>query len=329
MISVVVPCHNEQEVFEQLTQHLTAAAETWGEPFEVLLVNDGSRDGTWELMKLQHQRDPRWKALDLSRNFGHQTAVSAGIYHASGDCVVVLDADLQDPPDAIGRFIEKWRQGYDVVYGIRTKRKENWLKRMCYSAFYRVLRRLADIDIPPDSGDFCLIARNVVDTICAMPERNRFVRGLRAWAGFKQIGLPYERHERAAGEVKYTPGRLVKLALDGIFSFSTVPLRMASYFGFVISLLAAVGVVFTLAQRIFLDFFSRIGLRPVPGFATIVIAILFLGGVQLICLGIIGEYLGRVYEEVKGRPPWVVREAVGLSMGSTQRSPGVNRIQQA
>jgi dolichol-phosphate mannosyltransferase len=317
MISVVVPCYNEQEVLPQLYSRLSAAAESWKEPFEVVLVDDGSKDATWELIRDICIRDPRWRAIRLARNFGHQVALSAGIHYAVGDCVLVIDADLQDPPEELFRFIKKWREGYQVVYGIRTKRKENIAKRLSYKAFYRLLGCLANIHIPLDSGDFCLMDRRVVDLLRRMPERNRFVRGLRSWVGFRQIGLEYERDARAAGEVKYTLRKLLRLAFDGILSFSTVPLRLATYFGFCVSLVALLGAVFTFFQRLFASWFATIGFGPVPGFATTVIGVLFLGGVQLICLGIIGEYLGRIYDEVKGRPLWTTFEVLGFEEESS------------
>jgi glycosyltransferase involved in cell wall biosynthesis len=312
VISVVVPCYNEQEVLPELYDRLTAAAEAWDDSFEALLVDDGSTDDTFRLASGFHERDARWKVIRFARNFGHQTAVSAGIRYAQGDCVIVIDADLQDPPEELHRFIAKWREGNEVVYGIRRKRKENVFKRACYKLFYRLLGRLAHINIPYDSGDFCLLDRKVVDLLNAMPERNRFVRGLRSWVGFRQTGLEYERHARAAGTVKYTSGKLLKLALDGIFSFSTVPLRMATYLGFIASVIALLGAVFTLLQRLFAGAFEQIGLGPVRGYATTVIAVLFLGGVQLICLGILGEYLGRIHDEVKRRPHWTIRETRGI-----------------
>jgi glycosyltransferase involved in cell wall biosynthesis len=312
MISVVVPCYNEHEVLPQLYARLNAAAESWKEPFEVVLVDDGSKDATWELIRDIHGRDPRWRGIRLARNFGHQIALSAGMHHAGGDCVLVIDADLQDPPEQLLRFIQKWREGYEVVYGIRTKRKENIAKRLSYKAFYRLLGCLANIHIPLDSGDFCLMDRKVVNLLKRMPERNRFVRGLRSWVGFRQIGLAYERDARAAGEVKYTFRKLLRLAIDGILSFSTVPLRLATYFGFCVSIIALVGALFTFFQRLFSEWFATIGFGPVPGFATTVIGVLFLGGVQLICLGIIGEYLGRIYDEVKGRPLWTEFEMLGF-----------------
>lgn len=312
-ISLVVPCYNEQAVLPQLFARVTAAAETWGLPWEVVCVDDGSRDSTWDLLAAQHGRDPRWRAVRFARNFGHQIAVSAGLYHATGAAVIVIDADLQDPPEEIHRFIARWREGYDVVYAIRQRRKEGWLKRLGYWSFYRLLDRLVSFQIPLDSGDFCLMDRRVVDTLNAMPERKRFVRGLRAWSGFRQAGVAYERHARAAGEVKYTLRKLIGLALDGILSFSTVPLRLAALLGLLVASFSLLGILFTLAQRLFRDFFAQLGLAPVPGFATIVIAILFLGGVQLICLGILGEYLGRVYEEVKRRPLWTIADTAGVA----------------
>jgi len=202
MISVVIPCYNEEEVLPQLFARLGAAAETWGEEYEVLLVDDGSRDATWRLIREQHARDERWRGISFARNFGHQTAISAGIHYARGEAVILMDADLQDPPEQLHRFINAWKEGNDVVYAIRATRKENLLKRAAYKLFYRILRSLANIEIPLDSGDFCLMDRKVVDVLKAMPERNRFVRGLRSWAGFRQAGLEYNRDARAAGEVR-------------------------------------------------------------------------------------------------------------------------------
>jgi dolichol-phosphate mannosyltransferase len=311
-ISIIVPCFNEQDVLPEVFDRLSSVAATWGMDYEVVCVDDGSGDRTWELLKAQNQKDARWHYLSFARNFGHQTAVSAGLFYASGDAVVVMDADLEDPPEEISRLLAKWREGYDVVYGVRQKRKEGWGKRLCYWTFYRVMARLVAFEIPLDTGDFCLVSRRVADTINAMPERNRFVRGLRAWSGFRQTGVTYERAARFAGTPKYGFAKLVKLATDGLFSFSTIPLRVATYLGLSVSALAFVGVVFTLAQKLFSAEFARIGLAPTSGFPTIVISILFIGGVQLICLGILGEYIGRIYEEVKGRPLWILRDSAGL-----------------
>jgi dolichol-phosphate mannosyltransferase len=311
-LSVIIPCFNEEDVLPELFVRLGSVAATWGLDFEIVCVDDGSQDRTWELLRAQHEKDPRWRSISFARNFGHQTAVSAGLFFASGDAAVVIDADLEDPPEEIARLLEKWREGYDVVYAIRQKRKEGPFKRLCYWIFYRLMARLVAFDIPLDSGDFCLIGRRVVDTINSMPERNRFVRGLRAWSGFRQTGVTYERAARFAGAPKYTFNKLLKLATDGLFSFSTVPLRAATYLGLSVSALAFLGALFTLAQKIFSEQFTRIGLAPSPGFPTIVISVLFLGGIQLICLGIVGEYIGRIYEEVKGRPLWVLRDCAGI-----------------
>ena len=323
-ISIVVPCFNEQDALPELFKRLSAAAATWGMEYEVICVDDGSQDDTWALLKLQNAADPRWRCLSFARNFGHQIAVSAGLHYATGDAVVVSDADLQDPPEEISRLIQKWREGYEVVYAVRQKRKENFLKRACYWGFYRTVSFLVPFEIPLDAGDFCLVSRRVARVINGMPERARFVRGLRAWVGFKQIGVGFERAARAAGTPKYTMNKLFKLAWDGIFSFSAVPLRLAAYLGFIVSLVAFLGALFTFCQKIFAAEFAAIGLSPSAGFPTIVISILFLGGVQLICLGILGEYLGRVYEEVKGRPLWIVRDSAGL--GAADRTEVDKRI---
>ena len=312
LLSLVIPCFNEEEVLPQLFERVTAAADRLGCKWEVNCVDDGSMDGTWRLLTQQHDRDPRWRAVSFARNFGHQTAVTAGLDLSRGDVMAVLDADLQDPPEELGLFLEKWVEGYDVIYAIRRKRKENLLKRACYWVFYRLMSKMVSFELPLDSGDFCMMDRRVVDVLNAMPERTRFVRGLRAWAGFKQTGVFYERAARAAGEPKYTLRKLLRLAWDGLFSFSTVPLRFMSYVGFWISFLALAGMLLTLLQRIFAHQFERFGLQPVPGFATVVISILFLGGIQLLCLGILGEYIGRIYEEVKQRPRWVIKESAGI-----------------
>ena len=311
-VSVIVPCFNEEAVLPTLFDRLGKAADAWQLDYEILCVDDGSRDRTWELLKKQNQKDPRWHCLSFARNFGHQIAVSAGLHYAKGDAVVVLDADLQDPPEELSRFFEKWQAGYQVVYAVRQKRKEPFTKRFCYWAFYRLMARMTPFQVPLDAGDFCLMDRQVVDIVNQMPERNRFVRGMRAWAGFKQIGVPYERHARAAGEPKYGFGKLLALAWDGVSSFSTAPLRLATYLGFSVSTFAFIGAVLTFFQRIFAQQLAKVNLALSPGFPTVVISILFLGGVQLICLGILGEYVGRIYDEVKHRPLWIIRDSAGV-----------------
>lgn len=296
----------------QLFGRLAAAAGTWAMDYEVVCVDDGSRDGTWQLLKHQHEKDARWRCLSFARNFGHQVAVSAGLYHATGDAVVIIDADLQDPPEEISRLIGKWREGYDVVYAVRQKRKEGFLKRLCYWGFYRLMSRLVSFEMPLDTGDFCLMDRRVVKVLNSMPERNRFVRGLRAWSGFRQTGLTYERHARAAGDAKYNFFKLIKLARDGVFSFSTVPLTLMAQAGVWISAISFLGIIWVLMTKFFSGFFSKHGFPPVQGFTTIVIVILFLGGIQMMSLGILGEYIGRIYDEVKRRPPWVIQNSAGI-----------------
>ena len=321
LVSVVVPCYNEEAVLAKLYRRLSKAADNWGEALEVVLVDDGSTDATWKKMEEIHRRDDRWRIVRFSRNFGHQTAVSAGLQYATGDAVIVMDADLQDPPEELHRFIAKWREGYEVVYAVRQKRKESVFKRAAYKGFYRLLSSLSRHDIPLYTGDFCLMDRTVVDLINQMPEKNRFVRGLRAWAGFEQTGVEYERRERAEGESKYTLAKLTKLAIDGIFSFSTAPLRLATFFGLLVSAVAFLGIGFTIAQRLFSDWFAQFGLAPVPGYATIVISVLFIGGVQLVCLGLVGEYVGRIYDETKRRPAWIVQEEKGWEESPVDASP--------
>ncbi len=313
MFSVVIPCYNEAAVFPALARRLQAAAAGWGPDWEVIFVDDGSRDDTWRLFVAQHAADPHFKGINLSRNFGHQTAVSAGLAQARGDCVAVLDADLQDPPEELARFIAKWKEGFEVVYAVRTRRKEPLLHRLCYALFYRLLARTANIEIPRDAGDFCVMDRRVVAALNAMPERNRFVRGLRAWTGFRQVGLEYERQARAAGTTQYSFWKLTKLATDGLFAFSTVPLRLATWLGLIVSLLSFLGIALVVFQRLFPHAYSMFWAVPPAGWASGTAAMLFLGGVGLICLGIIGEYLARIYEEVQQRPRWLIREQVGLA----------------
>lgn len=306
-LSVVVPCFNEQEVIEMTHRRLV---EELGESpdidLEVIYVDDGSTDGTERLLLAIADADPRVQVVSLTRNFGHQPAVSAGLELATGAAVVVIDADLQDPPEVIHRMLVKWRSGFDVVYGVRKRRKEGLLKRTLYAAFYRLFRRMADIDVPLDSGDFALMDRRVVDVVVGLEEKNRFIRGLRSWAGFRQTGCEYDRAPRAAGTPKYDFFGLVKLAFDGIFSFSTLPLTMI----FVMGVLTATGsaiaaVVYLIARLQGVALFGASG--EAPGFTTIILAVLFFSGVQLISIGILGEYLGRIYHEAKSRPSYLIR----------------------
>lgn len=312
MISVVIPVYNEERTIPELHRRLTQAAAGWSDEYEVIVVDDGSQDRSWELLRELHGRDPRWKVLALSRNFGHQAAISAGLCHARGDAVAILDGDLQDPPEEIARFLEKWRDGFQVVYAVRTKRKEGTLKRFCYGAFYRILRRIASTDIPLDAGDFCVMDRAVVDVLKAMPERTRFVRGLRSWAGFRQIGIPYERQARHAGDAKYSLAKLIRLAEDGLLSFSHAPLRLASWLGVLLCGLAFLLVLFVVTW--WATDVPIYGMRPGDsvGWTSLVSLILLLAGMQMLMIGVVGEYLARVFEEVKMRPPWVVARSLGL-----------------
>jgi glycosyltransferase involved in cell wall biosynthesis len=312
-ISVIVPCFNEEAVLPQLFARLGAVAATWDADYEIICVDDGSRDHTWELLKAQNQKDPRWRSLVFARNFGHQVAVSAGLFYATGDAVVIIDADLQDPPEEISRLIEKWREGFQVVYAVRTQRADGRLKQLLAWVFYRLLDKAVPFKVPADAGDFCLLDKRVVAVLKALPERNRYLRGLRAWSGFRQVGVEFQRHARAAGAPQYTFKKSFRLAMDGVFSFSTVPLRLATYMGLIVSLAAFLGALFTLCEKIFAAQFAKFGFEPGPhGIPTLVISTLFLGGVQLICLGILGEYLGRIYDEVKGRPHWIIQDQAGL-----------------
>lgn len=305
-LSVVIPVYNEEQTLDALVDRLTPALESIGEPWEVIFVNDGSRDRSPEMLRSLHERDPRLKSLSLSRNFGHQVAISCGIDHASGAAVVVMDGDLQDPPEILPDLVRRWREGWDVVYAVRQKRQENVLKRAAYKVFYWVLRRVSYLDIPLDSGDFSLIDRRVVDLLKRMPERNRFVRGLRTWVGLRQTGFEYSRAARYAGESKYSFAKLLRLAFDGLVSYSYVPLRMVSNLGLIVSLVALAYMSYLLLARLFGD-------RTIQGWTSTVVIVLFLGGIQMLALGVIGEYIGRIFEEVKQRPHYIVAEALGLS----------------
>ncbi|MDJ0929066.1 MAG: glycosyltransferase family 2 protein [Gammaproteobacteria bacterium] len=308
-LSVVVPCFNEQDVIQMTHDRLVGALGSLADyGLEVVYVNDGSSDDTESMLFALAAAEPRVRVVSLARNFGHQPAVTAGLVHASGDVVAIIDADLQDPPEVIPEMLKLWRDGYEVVYGVRTRRKEGILKRAAYASFYRLYKLLANIDMPLDSGDFALLDRRVVDVLNGLPEKNRFLRGLRTWAGFRQTGYTYERAARAAGEPKYSFRALMRLAFDGIFNFSTTPLTLIFVAGAIISGLAAIAALVYLAARVW--GFSVFGQSPedVPGFTTLILTILFFSGVQLISVGILGEYLGRIYQETKMRPTYVIKE---------------------
>jgi dolichol-phosphate mannosyltransferase len=307
LLSVVVPLYNEEAVVEALHSRLLQVLSPGVPSFEVIFVNDGSRDSTPALVDSICKSDPRFKALHFSRNFGHQAAVTAGLHSITGNVIVVIDADLQDPPELIYDMLAKWREGYDVVYAQKLRRKGvGPLKRGAYYFYYRLLRKLTDVEVPPDTGDFCLMDRKIVDLLNAMPERNRYVRGLRAWLGFRQTAIHFERPARFAGETKYPFRRMIALAVDGILSLSKAPLRIAMYFGFFASAVSFALLVYFLLERLF---------GPgnlARGWASTIVVILFLGGVQLICLGVIGEFIGRIYDEVKQRPLYIVGRSTGF-----------------
>jgi glycosyltransferase involved in cell wall biosynthesis len=317
LLSVIVPCFNESAVLPLLRERLSRALEELHISWEVILVDDGSADNSFEELTKLHCADARFKVLSLSRNFGHQAAISAGLAHASGAVVAIIDADLQDPPELLGRCLALIDKGYNVVYAVRRKRKENVFKRAAYALFYRFLRFAAEIEVPLDSGDFCMMDRQVVDVLLSMTERNIFLRGLRAWAGFRQIGLEYERDARAAGEPKYSVAKLFRLATDGIFSFSTMPLRLATYFGLWTVALCIVMAIFILVWRLFdLQFMGHTA-EQLPGWTGIAIGLVSFGGLQLFLMGMIGEYVGRIYSEVKGRPRYVIQRRLGLTQENT------------
>lgn len=304
-VSVVVPVFNEEATLDALVVRLERALEGAGLDYEVVFVNDGSRDRSAEMLRAHHARNPRLKCIMLSRNFGHQVAVTCGLDHAQGDAVIVMDGDLQDPPEVLPGLIARWRDGFDVVYAVRRRRKEGWAKVLAYKAFYWVLNRVSYLDIPLDSGDFSLMDRRVVDLLAAMPERNRFVRGLRTWVGLRQTGFEYERDARYAGESKYSFTKLLRLAFDGLVSYSFAPLRLVSNLGMLVSLSALLYMVYLLAARLFGD-------MTIQGWTSTVVIVLFLGGIQLLSLGIIGEYIGRIFDEVKQRPQYVIGDSLGV-----------------
>ncbi len=306
--SLIIPIYNEEENITEMYRRLHQVMEQLDGDVELILIDDGSRDRSLNMMRELHHRDNRVHYLSLARNFGHQIAVTAGLNFVQGKCIIVMDADLQDPPELILTMIEKWHQGYQVVYAQRISRQqESRLKRLTAYLFYRILRRLAKVDIPVDTGDFCLMDRQVVDILNSMPERNRYIRGLRAWVGFRQTSVLFERNPRFAGDVKYTFGKSLSLAIDGIISFSTVPLRLATYLGIISAAIAMIMIILVLYWRIFAPVSHLIG------YTLITISMFFLGSVQLICIGILGEYIGRIYEEVKGRPLYTLKETGGFT----------------
>jgi polyisoprenyl-phosphate glycosyltransferase len=311
-LSIAVPLHNEESVLPELLRRLGAVLDAVpGGPHEIVMVDDGSTDRTAELLKKAAADDGRVVVVLLSRNFGHQAALTAALDHVTGDATVVMDGDLQDRPEAIPQFLALHAQGYDVVYAKRVLRKEPWWLRLCYYTFYRLLARLSDIQLPTDAGDFGLMSRRVVAELRRMPEHHRYLRGLRSWVGFRQIGIDVERAERHAGHSKYSMARLFRLASDAVFAFSIVPLRFAAIVGFFAMVGASLFALYSVFAKVFLA-------RSPVGFTAIIWIITFLSGTILVFLGVIGEYLGRVYEELKARPVYIVNEVIG---GQSGRGP--------
>lgn len=309
-VSIIAPVYNEEPVLHKLYERVSAVMDAQTEAtWELILVNDGSRDRSAEIIAELHERDARVRGISFSRNFGFQIAVTAGLDHAQGQAVALIDADLQDPPEVLPRMIAKWREGYDVVYGVRDEREgETWFKRFTAAAFYRLIDRIAGIRIPLDTGDFRLMDRRVVEALRSMSERSRFLRGMVPWVGYKQVGITYHREARYAGESKFrTLRKMVPFAVDAITSFSYFPLQLATYLGFFIALFAALMIVAVVVLRLFTNW------QAFSGQASTLVMVLFLGGVQLISLGIIGEYLGRIYDEVKGRPLYLIDRTWGVA----------------
>lgn len=309
MISIVTPMYNEESNITHFYERVSAVLATLDMPWELVCVNDGSRDGTLAELVALHQRDPRVKVIDLSRNFGKETALTAGLDHAVGDAVVPIDADLQDPPEVIPELVAKWREGYEVVIATRrTRQGESWVKKWTAASFYRLIDRMSHITIPQDTGDFRLLSRPAMEALKRLPERTRFMKGLFAWVGFRQATVFFDRHPRHAGDTKWNYWRLWNFAIEGITSFTDIPLKIWSYLGLGLSAISFVYAMWLIARTLMFG-------ADVPGYASMMVVVLFLGGIQLIGLGVLGEYLGRIFQEVKARPLYIVRESFGIAAG--------------
>lgn len=317
-LSIVIPLYNEEKNIQQLFEHLESVLNRLNLSYEIVCIDDGSQDNTLRCLLARHYQNPSVKVVSFSRNFGKEAALTAGIDFATGRAIIPIDADLQDPPELIAELVDKWREGYDVVDAVRRSRQgESWIKQATANAFYWLIGRVSEVPIPAATGDFRLLDRKVVNTLKQLPERTRFMKGLFAWVGFKQTAIFYDRLPRYRGQTKWSYWRLWNFAIDGITSFSTVPLKVWSYLGLTLALSAFLYATFLVVRTLILGI-------DVPGYASLMVAILFLGGVQLITLGVIGEYLGRVYEEVKGRPLYLVRDCYGFdssSISSIRSSP--------
>lgn len=307
-ISIVIACYNEEEVIRETFIRLATVMKSIEQEYsyELIFINDGSEDKTIDILRELSSQHLYVKVISFSRNFGHQIAVTAGIDVAGGDAVIIIDADLQDPPELILDFLKKWEEGYQVVYAVRRKREgETWFKKVTAGLFYRTLSSITDVDIPLDTGDFRLISRDVVEVLKSIKERHRFIRGLVSWIGFKQIGIEYDRDERFAGETKYPLKKMIKFSLDAITSFSFVPLKIASFLGVFSSFLGLIGILFSLYLKFATD-------ATIQGWTSLMLVVLFLGGMQLLILGVIGEYLGRIYDETRRRPLYIIAEKLGF-----------------
>lgn len=312
--SIIAPIFNERENLPVLYPRIKAVMDSTGEPWELILVDDGSTDGSTDIMRELAKQDARVRPVIFARNFGHQVAVTAGLDYSLGQTVTIIDADLQDPPEVILELIEKWKEGYEVVFAVRAEREgESWFKLFTASLFYRMIYRITDVDMPMDAGDFRLLDRKVVNVMNQMRERHRFLRGMSAWVGFKQVGVNYKRAARFAGETKYPFKKMLKLAINAVTGFSYFPLQVATYMGFISAGLSIISIPIVIALRIW-------GHQQLLGQATTLITVLLLGGVQLISLGILGEYIGRLYDEAKGRPLYIVREEPQTTSESEQYS---------
>lgn len=305
-ISIVTPAYRCSESLKELHRRLVLELEKITDKFEIIMVNDGSPDNDWGIICEIAEIDKRVKGINLSRNFGHQIAVTAGMDMAEGDVIVIMDADLQDPPEVVAEMVEKYKEGYHVVYAVRKERRnETFFKKTTAKLFYRLLRKMSDVKIPVDTGDFRLISKDVNNVLKKMKENNRYIRGLVSWAGFPQIGIEYVREGRYAGTTQYTLRKLMKFSIDGLTSFSTKPLEMATFMGFTMSTIAFIYAVYVLVARVLF------GADIPAGWATLTILVLLVGGIQMIMLGVVGEYIGRIYDEAKGRPLYIIKEVIG------------------
>ncbi|MBI5020622.1 MAG: glycosyltransferase family 2 protein [Ignavibacteriales bacterium] len=303
--SIIIPVYNEEAIIPELSRRLKLILDRMNMEAEIIFVDDCSVDKTFSMIESLHQTDSRFKVIRLARNFGHQIAITAGMEFTEGEAVILMDGDLQDPPELLPDLLAKWSEGYDVVYTIKRSRKENALKWLAFTSFYRVMHIFSSISIPMEAGNFSLMDRKVVDVIRSMPERNRYISGMRAWAGFRQTGVEFDREARYAGKPKMSIRKLIDLALDGLISFSNAPLRLAIYVGLAVAVISFIGGLYVIYEKLFTD-------KAILGWASTIVAITFIGSMVLLTLGVIGEYIGRIYDEVKHRPIYIVKDKVGI-----------------